>query len=151
MSESARLRFKSTDSPKEHGALLLNEDGTIEIIASAALRDEMARLEEAAIVRSRRLGYGIGLTLIVLGGGSIFLGWLMGRIFGKLGQNLSNPRPLEMVQIGRTEGGGVRVSFPGLPGAPQTIDMSWNADEIRPDDIEPFFNALNEMQGTPLE
>jgi hypothetical protein len=148
MSELARLRFKSMAEPKEHGALLLNDDGTLEIVASPALTDEMARREETAIKRSKWLGYGIGVPLIVAGLGAVALGWLAGRIFGKLGATLSAPRPISSVDIERTEGGGVHLRFPGIPGGPQMIEMAWNADELRPDDVERFFSTLEDLNGT---
>jgi len=147
MSELARLRFKSMQSPKEHGALLLNDDGTVEIVASEALRDEMARREEVAIKRSKTLSSWIGFSLIGFGALVLGIGWWAGRAFGRLGQNLSNPRPLDEVKIDRDDNGVVTVQFAGVPGQPQTVEMCWNPDELRPDDVENFFSTLSELRG----
>jgi hypothetical protein len=149
MTELARLRFKSIQSPKEHGALLIHDDGTLEIVASEALRDEMARREELAIKRSKTLSSWIGLSLLGLGAVVIAIGWWAGRAFGKLGQNLSNPRPLSEVDINKDENGVVTVKFPGVPGQPQMVEMQWNPDEIRPDDVDKFFSTLSDIRGDP--
>jgi len=149
MSELARLRFKSMESPKEHGALLINDDGTLEIIASEALRDEMARREEEAIKRSKTISSWIGYTLLGLGATVLAVGWLAVRAYGKLGQNLSNPRPLDEVKVERDENGVVTVKFAGVPGQPDTVEMSWNPDEVRPDDVDNFFKTLADLRGEP--
>jgi hypothetical protein len=147
MSELARLRFKSMQCPKEHGALLIHDDGTLEIVASEALRDEMARREEVAIKRSKTLSSLIGFTLLGFGAIVLAIGWWAGRAFGKLGQNLSNPRPLSDVKIERDGNGVVTLKFPGVHGQPQMVEMSWNPDEIRPDDIDKFFETLSDIRG----
>lgn len=149
MTELARLRFKSMQSPKEHGALLINDDGTLEIVASEALRDEIARREEVAIKRSKTISSWVGFGLIGAGVVVLGLGWWAGRVFGKLGINLCKPRPLNEVDISRNQDGAVRVKFPGVPGLPQSVDMSWNPDELRPDDIDKFFTTLADLRGDP--
>ena len=39
------------------------------------------------------------------------------------------------------------VKFPGVSGQPQMVEMSWNPDEIRPDDVDNFFSKLADLRG----
>ena len=147
MTEIARMRFKSVQSPEETGALVLYDDGTFQIQPSDALRDKMAELEEQALSRSQAWGVRLGVVLIVLGTLGVGVGWLVGRIFGKLGSSLSWPRPVENVRLTRDENGIVRVTLRGLENRLQTIQMSWNPDEVLQPEAEAFLEKFAEMRG----
>lgn len=146
MTEVARMRFKSATKPKEHGQLAIHDDGTFQIKPSPDLRDEMARLEEDAIDRSKSIGYGLGFTLVGLGVAVIAAGWYLGRTFGKLGTTLSTPRPLGDVDVERDDAGGVHVRLRGIESKLQTIQMGWNGDEILEDEAQEFIDKFQEMK-----
>ena len=148
MSEIARLRFKSLSKPKESGKLLLHDDGTIQVQPSEALRDEMARLEEVALNRAHVFGTRLGVCLLIAGSLSVGLGWLVGRIFGKLGYTLSAARSVSEVSLTRDEGGGVHLTLHGANRL-QKIEMNWNGDEILRDEADQFVAKFNEMRQTP--
>jgi hypothetical protein len=140
------MRFKSATKPKEHGQLAIHEDGTFQIKPSSDLRDEMARLEEEALNRSKTLGYGVGLSLVGLGLAVIGAGWYLGRKFGKLGTTLSTPRPIEQVDIERDPSGGVHVRLRGIESKMQTIQMGWNVDEVLEEEAQEFLAKFEEMK-----
>lgn len=149
MSEIARLRFKSLSKPKESGKLLLLDDGTIQVQPSEALRDEMARLEEVALSRAYVFGTRLGIGLIIAGGLAVGIGWLVGRIFGKLGYTLSAPRPLSEVTLTRDEGGGVHLILHGANRL-QKIQMNWNGDEVLREEADQFVAKFNELRQAPI-
>ena len=144
MTEIARMRFKSLLKPKESGKLFLHDDGTIQVQPSEALRDEMARLEEVALERAHTFGTRLGVGLILTGALAVGIGWLVGRIFGKLGYTLSAPRSVEDVTLTR-EGGGVHLTLHGSNRL-QTIQMGWNADEVLQDEADQFVAKFNELR-----
>lgn len=146
MTDIARLRFKSIQKPKEHGALILSDDGQFRVEPSREFRDEMARLEEAALHRARVYGTRLGVALLALGTLAVGLGWFVGRVFGKLGSSLSLPRPVEEVQVTRDGGGGVHVTLRGIENKLQLIQMGWNGDEVRQAEADAFMDALAAMQ-----
>lgn len=148
MSEIARLRFKSLSKPKESGKLLLLDDGTIQVQPSEALRDEMARLEEVALSRAHVFGTRLGIGLIIAGGLAVGIGWLVGRIYGKLGFTLGAPRPVSEVGLTRDEGGGVHLTLRGANRL-QVIQMNWNGDEILRDEADQFVAKFNELRQAP--
>ena len=141
------MRFKSVSSPKEHGALVLHDDGTFQINPSESLRDKMAKLEEAALRRSQMLGVGLGSGLLLLGLALIGLGWAFGRVFGKIGFTLSRPRPVGDVEIVRSEAGGVQLQLKGVESKIQTIQMAWNVDEVLASEVDQFLEKFHEMRG----
>ena len=141
------MRFKSVSSPKEHGALILHDDGTFQINPSEQLRDKMAELEEAALRRSQTLGIGLGSGLLLLGLALIGLGWAFGRVFGKIAFTLSRPRPLKDVEIVRSESGGVELRLKGVESKVQTIQMAWNVDEVLAPEVDHFLEKFHEMRG----
>lgn len=145
MTEIARLRFKSLQNPKESGKLLLHDDGTLQVQPSEALRDEMARLEEAALARAHTYGTRLGIGLLLLGGLAVCAGWVAGRIFGKLGYTLSVPRDVADVILTRDDGGGVHLTLRGASRL-QKIQMNWNGDEILRDEADQFVAKFNEMR-----
>jgi hypothetical protein len=140
------MRFKSATKPKEHGQLAINDDGTFQIKPSPDLRDEMARLEEEALHRSKAVGYGVGATLVGLGLAVMAVGWYLGRKFGKLGTTLSTPRPIGDVDVIRDDAGAVHVRLSGIESKFQTIQMGWNVDEVLEDEAEEFISKFNEMK-----
>ena len=146
MTEIARMRFKSIKRPKEHGQLALYDDGTFQIKPSPDLRDEMARLEEQSLERSRSIGYGVGFTLMGLGAAALVAGWYLGRVFGRLGTSLSTPRPIEDVAVERDDSGGVHVRLKGIESQFQTIQMGWNIDEVLVEEADAFVEKFNEMK-----
>lgn len=146
MTDIARLRFKSIQKPKEHGALVLSEDGHFRVEPSRDFRDEMARLEETALRRAYAYGTRTGIVLLAVGALALGLGWFVGRVFGKLGSSLGMPRPIEEVQITRDGGGGVHVTLRGMENRLQLIQMGWNGDEVRQAEADAFLEAFQAMQ-----
>ncbi len=146
MTDIARLRFKSIQRPKEHGALILTEDGQFRVEPSREFRDEMARLEEAALQRAHAYGTRTGLVLLVLGALALGVGWFVARVFGKLGSSLSLPRPIDEVQVTRDGGGGVHVTLRGIENKLQLIQMGWNGDEVRQAEADTFMEAFEAMK-----
>lgn len=146
MTDIARLRFKSIQKPKEHGALILTEDGQFRVEPSREFRDEMARLEEDALRRAHLYGTRTGVVLLALGALALGIGWFVGRVFGKLGSSLSLPRPLDEVKITRDGGGGVHVTLRGIENKLQMIQMGWNGDEVRQAEADAFMDAFAAMQ-----
>ncbi len=146
MTDIARLRFKSLQKPKEHGALILSDDGQFRVEPSREFRDEMARLEEDALHRAYAYGTRTGIVLLTLGALALGLGWFVGRVFGKLGSSLSMPRAIGDVQITRDDGGGVHVTLKGMENRLQLIQMGWNGDEVRQAEADTFMDAFEAMQ-----
>ena len=146
MTDIARLRFKSVKKPKEHGALVLSDDGTVRVEPSREFRDEMARLEEQALDRAQTFGTRFGLGLMALGGLALALGWYAGRVFGKLGSSLSYPRPIQDVQISRDANGNLHVRMPGAENRWQAIEMGWHTDEYLDPEADKFLQAFEEMK-----
>jgi len=129
LTEIARMRFMSNKKPSERGMLLLHDDGTIQVAPSEELRDEMARLEEVALDRARTFGTRLGVSLLVVGALAVGVGWVAGRVFGKLGHILSAPRPVDAVSLTHDEGGSVHLTLRGANHW-QVIQMGWNPDEV---------------------
>lgn len=146
MAVVARMRFQSTKNPQERGALALHDDGTFQIVPSDELRDKMARLEEVALHRAQTFGTQVGIGLLVLGALALGAGWLAGRIFGKLGSSLSEPRALSDVQIERDAGGGVHVRLSGLENRFRLVQMGWNGDEVLQGEAEAFCRKFEDMK-----
>lgn len=146
MAVMARMRFQSTKTPGERGALALHDDGTFQIVPSEELRDEMARLEEVALGRAQTFGTRVGIGLVALGALALGAGWLAGRIFGKLGSSLSLPRALDDVQIERDDGGGVHVKLSGLENRFRLLQLGWNGDEVLQNEADEFCRKFEEMK-----
>lgn len=145
VTDIAQMRFRSVSSPSEYGILALSDDGTFRIVPSDEFRDEMARLEEAALAKSRTFGMGTGIVLLTLGALALGLGWYLGRVFGKLGSTLSAPRPLKDVYLTHQEGR-VQLTLPGLQSRLQTVQMVWNPDEVLQSEAEAFVAKVAELQ-----
>ena len=145
MTQIAKMRFVSLLKPKERGMMVLHDDGTFQIVPSEELRDEMSRMEEAALHRAKLFGTNLGLGLIVLGTLAVGMGWLVGRIFGKLGYTLGKPRPLDEVLLLRTESGGVKLILRGANRL-QVVQMAWNTDEVLQAEADNFLAKFEAMK-----
>ena len=146
MTQIAKMRFVSLTKPKERGMLVLHDDGTLQVVPSDEMRDELSRLEEVALHRTKLFGLGLGLSLIGLGMLAVGVGWLAGRIFGRLGYTVSRPRPVDAVTLTRTESGGVHLRMRGANRL-QIIQMAWNTDEVLPAEAEALLAKFDEAQG----
>ena len=145
MTEIARMRFVSGKKPTERGIVLLHDDGTLQIHPSDELRDEMARLEEIALDRSRTFGTRLGLGFLVLGALAIGAGWAVGRVFGKMGHALGAPRSVGDVRLTRDDGGGVHLTLLG-GNRLQVVQMGWNGDEVLQAEADNFAAKFNELR-----
>ena len=148
MTEIARMRFMSNLKPSERGMLLLHDDGTLQVQPTEELRDEMARLEEVALDRARTFGTRLGVSLLVLGALATGAGWVVGRVFGKMGHTLSAPRPLDAVSLTHEEGGSVHLTLRGANFL-QVVQMRWNPDEVLQGEAEDFVAKLDAMRRNP--
>ena len=146
MTQLAKMRFVSLTKPKERGMMVLHDDGTFQIVPSEELRDEMSRLEEEALHRAKLFGTGLGLTLIGIGTLAVGAGWLVGRVFGKLGYTLGKPRPVDTVSLTRTESGGVKLALSGANRL-QMVQMAWNTDEVLQAEADNFMEKFEAMRG----
>jgi hypothetical protein len=140
------MRFKSMARPKEHGALVLNEDGTFQVKPSPELREELSRLEERAIRRSQVFGTGLGVALVAAGAVAIAAGWVVGRLFGSLGSTVSMPRKLRDVEVDRDEGGCVTLRMRSVECSLKTVALRWNADEVLGEEADAFVAKLQELK-----
>lgn len=147
MTQIAKMRFVSLTRPKERGMLVLNDDGTFQLVPSDELRDEMSRLEEVALHRAKTFGTGLGLGLIAIGALAVGVGWAVGRVFGKMGYTLSLPRPLDAVSLKRTESGGVGLTMHGANRL-QVVHMRWNVDEVLAAEADTFLAKYDELRQT---
>ena len=145
MTQIAKMRFVSLTKPKERGMLVLHDDGTLQVVPSEELRDEISRLEEVALHRAKVFGTGLGLGLIAAGALAVGAGWLVGRIFGKMGYILGKPRPLDTVLLTRTESGGVKLTMRGANRL-QVVQMAWNVDEVLAAEADNFLAKYAEMK-----
>ena len=145
MTQIAKMRFVSLTKPNERGMLVLDDEGTLQVVPSEELRDEMSRLEEVALHRAKYFGTGLGLGLIAVGALAVGAGWAVGRIFGKMGYTLSKPRPLDTVSLKRTESGGVHLTMRGANRL-QMVQMGWNVDEVLLAEADEFMAKYDEMR-----
>ena len=148
MTEIARMRFMSSQKPSERGMLLLRDDGTLQVQPTEELRDEMARLEEIALDRARTFGTRLGVSLLIAGALAVGAGWVVGRVFGKLGHTLSAPRPVDAVLLTHDEGGSVHLTLRGANRL-QTIRMGWNPDEVLQGEAENFVAKFDALRRKP--
>ena len=146
MTQIAKMRFVSLVKPEERGMLVLHDDGTLQVVPSDEMRDELSRLEEVALHRTKLFGLGLGLSLIGAGMLAVGAGWLAGRIFGRLGYTISRPRPVDAVSLTRTESGGVLLKMRGANRL-QVIQMAWNTDEVLPAEADEFLAKFDGAQG----
>lgn len=142
------MRFMSSRKPSERGMLLLHDDGTLQVRPTEELRDEMARLEEVALDRARTFGTRLGVSLLILGALAVGAGWVVGRVFGKMGYILSLPRPVDAVSLTHEEGGGVRLTLRGANRL-QVIQMAWNPDEVLQGEAENFAAKFDALRRKP--
>ena len=144
MTQIAQMHFAGA-GPETQGTLVLHDDGTLQVVPSEAMRDDLSRQEEAALRRAHLLGTSLGLGLAALGLLAIGAGWAYGRIFGRLGYTLSRPRPVHAVSLTRTESGDVHLTMRGTSRL-HMIRLAWNADEVPPVEAEAFLAKLQEVK-----
>ncbi len=142
------MRFMSSQKPSERGMLLLHDDGTLQVQPTEELRDEMARLEEVALNRAQTFGTRLGVSLLAVGALAVGVGWIVGRVFGKLGHTLSAPRPVDSVLLTHDEGGSVHLTLRGANRL-QVIRMGWNPDEVLQGEAENFVAKFDVMRRKP--
>ena len=142
------MRFMSNKTPSERGMLLLHDDGTIQVQPTEELRDEMARLEEVALDRAQTFGTRLGIGLLAAGALAVAVGWVVGRVFGKLGYNLSAPRSVDAVKLTHDEGGSVHLTLRGANRL-QVIQMGWNPDEVLQGEAENFVTKFDALRRKP--
>ena len=148
MTQIAQMPFASRTNPAEHGAVVLHDDGTVQIVPSDAMRDDLSRQEEAALHRAHVFGTILGLGLVAAGLLAVGAGWLAGRIFGKLGYSLTRPRPVGAVSLTRTESGGVTLTLRGASRL-HVLQMTWSADEVM--DADAFLAEYDAVRGAAKE
>ena len=145
MTQVAKMRFVSLLKPKERGMMVLHDDGTFQIVPSEELRDEMSRREEVALHRAKLFGTNLGLGFVTFGLLAVGMGWLVGRIFGKLGYSLGKPRPVDEVLLTRTPSGGVALTLRGANRL-QMVQMAWNTDEVLQAEADNFLSKFEAMK-----
>ncbi len=147
MTQIAQMSFASRANPAEHGLLVLHDDGTLQVVPSEAMRDDLSRQEEAALRRAHVFGTRLGLGLVALGFLAIGAGWAYGRIFGRLGYTLSRPRPVDAVSLSRADGG-IQLKMRGTSRL-HILRLAWSADEVSPAEAEAFLAKYDEVRKTP--
>ena len=146
MTDIAQMRFRSVARPDECGIVVLSDDGMVRVVPSEEFRDAMAKIEEAAVRRSRKVGAATGLTLLALGAGALALSWLLGRVFGRLRSSLGEPRPIEDVRMTRDRAGRVTLRLRGQESRWQIVTMNWNPDEVLQPEAEKLYQLLSDAR-----
>ena len=139
MKTLARMEFKSGARPAERGALVITDDGFLQVQPSAEFIDELARLESEALETSRKIGGVVSWLLIGSGLLVAAIAWMAGRIGGELRETLTKPHPLEDVAMAKDEYGGVHVEVPG--SGPQKISIHWEAGETDAEESAKFIST----------
>ena len=144
MTQIAAMPFASRINPEEHGTVVLHDDGTVQIVPSEAMRDDLSRQEEAALHRAHVFGTTLGMSLLAAGTVAIGLGWLYARIFGKLGYTLGKPRPADAVTLTRTGSGGVHLTLRGAIRL-HVFRLQWEKSEVS--DADAFLAQYEALRG----
>jgi hypothetical protein len=145
MAEIARMRFESGKNPAEKGAIVLTDDHMLRIEPSDELTDHLARLEEEAVEKSRSVGLAVGGAFIVVGALFALVGWLAGRIAGRLRETIGAPRSIDKVKMFADPEGGVHLLLPGT--GPQKIAMNWAPGETDANEAVAFILAYSKLKG----
>jgi len=143
-SSEVKMYFRSNKKPRERGAIVLTESGTIEVRPTEEFLDELARLEEEACQRSRTISAKVGGSILALGFIVVALGWLVGRIGGKLRYRVTSPRHVDEVTMFADVTGGFHLSLPDKFG--QTIDLNWGQGEINSREAGEFLKAARKYR-----
>jgi hypothetical protein len=146
-SNEVRMYFRSNKKPRERGALVLSENGHIEVRPTEEFLDELARLEEEACAKSRLISGKIGGSIVAVGFLVMALGWLVGRIGGKLRHRVTHPRPVDDVTMFADVTGGFHLSLPDKFG--QKIDLNWGQGEINSREAGEFLKAARKFRQKP--
>lgn len=145
MTEIARMRFESAKKPGEKGEIVLTSDKMLRVEPSEEFSNELARLEEAAVHRSRGIGLGVGAALIAAGALFAFAAWAAGRIAGRLRETIAEPKPVEQVRMFGDPDGGVHVLLPGT--GPQKITLYWAPGETDANEFASFMAEYRRLKG----
>ncbi|HEX5323009.1 MAG TPA: hypothetical protein VFW40_04425 [Capsulimonadaceae bacterium] len=143
--EIARMRFESAKNPAEKGELVLTSDGTLTVQPSEELKDQLARLEEEAVDRSRKVSIVAGGAFIAVGAIIALAGWAAGRIAGRLRETIEAPRPVDKVKMFADPEGGVHLLIPGT--GPQKIALDWAPGETDANEAVRFLLAYSKLKG----
>jgi hypothetical protein len=143
----AKMYFRSSKNPRERGALVLNDEGKIQVQPTDEFLDELARLEEEACAKSRFIAGRLGGGIILVGLLVAAAGWLVGRIGGKLRIRVTTPRSVDEVTMFADVTGGFHLSLPDKYG--QKIDLNWAQGEINPREAGEFLKAARKYRAKP--
>jgi hypothetical protein len=144
MAEVARMRFESGKNPAEKGELVLASDGTLRVEPSEELTEQLARLEEEAVDRSRGMSLVVGGAIVVIGALIALAGWAAGRVAGRLRETIAEPKPLEKVRIFADPEGGVHLLLPGT--GMQKIAMNWAPGETDANETAAFLAEYRKLK-----
>jgi len=144
MAELARMRFESARQPAQKGEIVLRSDGTLQVEPSDEFAEELARLEDVAVQKSRTLGVGVGAALIALGALVAAAGWAAGRIAGRLRETIGAPRSVDKVKMFVDPEGGVHLLLRGR--GPQQVSLTWAPGETDAGEAAAFINAYRELK-----
>ncbi|HEY3330465.1 MAG TPA: hypothetical protein VGK19_10620 [Capsulimonadaceae bacterium] len=145
--EVARMRFQSGRNPKENGALVITNDGFLQIEPSDEFVEELANLEEKAVARSRQLGIVASVVFFGIGAVLAAVAWMAGRIGGEMRHNLMRPRPIDEVEIDTNDIGSIRFEMPG--SGPQKLTLEWEKGEIDECEAAKFVAVYNRFREIP--
>jgi len=141
------MRFQSSRNPSENGAVVITEDGCLQIEPSEEFLTAMARQEAQAVHHSRLAGKLAALFFFGMGALIVILAWAMGRIGGEIRHNLMRPRTVRDVEIDASDSGGIRVIMPGE--GPQRIALEWERGEIDPAEADRLVAVYNRFREVP--
>lgn len=141
------MYFRSNKKPGERGAIALTELGTIEVRPSDDFMDELARLEEEACTKSRMISAKVGGGILATGVLVIIIGWVIGRIGGKLRHRITQPRAVDEVTMFADVTGGFHIALPDRLG--QKIELNWGQGEINPREAGEFLKACRKFRKKP--
>jgi hypothetical protein len=148
-SPEVTMYFRSNKKPRERGALVLTETGKVEVRPSEEFLDELARLEAEACERSRLITGKIGGSILALGFIVVAMGYLVGRIGGKLRHRVTAARSVDEVTMFGDVTGGFHLSLPDKFG--QSIKLNWGQGEINPREAGEFLKAARKFRKKPEE
>ncbi len=141
------MHFRNNKKPKERGSLALTETGQIVVRPSEDFLDELARLEGVACEKSRFISTKVGGAILFFGFLVVGLGWLAGRIGGKLRHRVTHPRPVDDVTMFADVTGGFHLSLPDKFG--RRIELNWGQGEINPREAGEFLKAARKYRSKP--
>jgi hypothetical protein len=138
------MQFQSARKPSESGALVLTEDGFLQVEPSEEFVAELIRLEDEAVRVTRSRGNLLGGLLVGVGLVVLALTWLATRFGGEMRETLTLPTPAEDVDVAADDHGSVRVSLPGF--GPQRVQLTWAPGETNADEAARFIAVHRRMR-----